>query len=198
MGRIFNDYGKLSVRQRPPGGSRRRFLRSALTAAPALIMVPCARPALAAAEPRTLALFNTHTGESLEVTYFVTGRYQDAALRELNTLLRDHRTGDVGVMDPSLFDYLTEVARRARAEPRFDVISGYRSPASNEMLRVRGGGVARNSLHLRGKAIDVRLRGVATDRVRQIALDLARGGVGYYPKSDFVHLDTGRVRSWRG
>lgn len=196
MGRIFNQYGKLQLSWR--GLSRRRMLESALVAAPALLTVPGARPPHAAAESREVALFNTHTGESLEVTFFAAGDYQDAALRRLDALLRDHRTGDVGVMDPALFDYLAAVARAARAEPRFEVISGYRSAKSNEMLRARGGGVARNSLHLRGKAIDVRLKGVATDRLYRTALDLALGGAGYYAKSDFVHLDTGRVRSWRG
>lgn len=195
MGRIFNQYGKLQLSWR--GLSRRRLLERALAAAP-LLAVPGARPAQAAAESREVALFNTHTGESLEVTFFAAGDYQDAALRRLDALLRDHRTGDVGVMDPALFDYLAAVARAARAEPRFEVISGYRSAKSNEMLRARGGGVARNSLHLRGKAIDVRLKGVATDRLYRTALDLALGGAGYYAKSDFVHLDTGRVRSWRG
>lgn len=198
MGKIFSDYGKLGSLKVPVALTRRRLLRSVVVAAPALIAARYSEPVMAAAESRTIALFNTHTGESLEVTYFAAGGYQDEALRRLNTFLRDHRTGDVGVMDPALFDYLTDVAQAAGADPSFEVISGYRSPASNEMLRAQGSGVARNSLHLQGKAIDVRLKGVGSDRLSEVALDLARGGVGYYARSDFVHLDIGRVRSWRG
>jgi uncharacterized protein YcbK (DUF882 family) len=120
------------------------------------------------------------------------------ALGQLNRLLRDHRTGEVGTIDPALFDVLCEVAGSCHADPVFEVISGFRSTASNEMLRTQGGGVARQSLHLKGMAIDVRLRGVACSHLRDVGLELARGGVGYYPKSDFVHLDTGRVRTWSG
>ena len=104
----------------------------------------------------------------------------------------------VGTIDPAVFDVLHSVAGTCHADPMFEVISGFRSAASNEMLREQGGGVARKSLHLKGMAIDVRLRGVACTHLRDVGLELARGGVGYYRKSDFVHLDTGRVRSWAG
>lgn len=178
--------------------TRRRLLKNALIAVPTIIAARYSEPVEAAAESRHVALFHTHTGESLELPYFAAGEYQRNALRRLNSFLRDHRTGDVGVMDPALFDYLNEVARATGVDPRFEVISGFRSAASNEMLRAQGGGVARDSMHLKGKAIDVRLKGVGSDRLSEAALELARGGVGYYGKSDFVHLDTGRVRSWRG
>ena len=187
----------------PPTGiapllTRRRLLKSALLAAPALVAARYAGRAEAAAESRRLALFNTHTGEFLELTYIADGAYLPGALRQLNHLLRDHRTGEVGVIDPALFDVLHRAAQAAHADPSFEVISGFRSTASNERLRTQGGGVARNSLHLKGMAIDVRLKGVACDRLTEIGLELTCGGVGYYPNSDFVHLDTGRVRSWRG
>ena len=178
--------------------TRRQLLKSALIAAPTLIASRYAAPVEAAAETRSLALINTHTGESLELAYYADGGYLSEALRQLNHVLRDHRTGEEGAIDPALFDLLHQVARTARAEPSFEVISGFRSASSNEMLRTQSGGVARNSLHIKGMAIDVRLTGVDCRRLTDVALELARGGVGYYPKSDFVHIDTGRVRSWRG
>lgn len=177
--------------------TRRRLLKNVWLAAPALVVARYSR-AQAAAESRRMALFNTHTGEALELTYFADGEYVSESLRQLNHVLRDHRTGEVGEIDRALFDVLHQVAQSAHADPSFEVISGFRSASSNEMLRAQGGGVSRQSLHLKGKAIDVRLKGVGCDRVTEIALDLARGGVGYYRRSDFVHLDTGRVRSWRG
>jgi uncharacterized protein YcbK (DUF882 family) len=148
---------------------------------------------------RSISFINTHTGEELTAVYFSANAYDAEALARIDNVLRDHRSGDVGRMDPPLFDYLCAVAASAGVEPRFEVISGFRSAASNELLRrTAGGGVAEKSLHLKGQAIDVRLRGVETARLRDLALALKRGGVGYYPKSDFVHLDTGRVRSWSG
>jgi uncharacterized protein YcbK (DUF882 family) len=179
--------------------TRRRLLKGALLAASALIAARYAGRAEAAMEPRRLALLNTHTGESLELDYFAGGGYLPAALSQLNHVLRDHRTNEEGSIDPALFDVLHEVAQTACADASFEVISGFRSASSNELLRAQGGGgVARNSLHLKGMAIDVRLRGVGCSRLKDVALQLARGGVGYYAKSDFVHLDTGRVRTWRG
>jgi uncharacterized protein YcbK (DUF882 family) len=101
-------------------------------------------------------------------------------------------------MDPQLFVLLVDLAASAGVEPHYDIISGYRSAQTNETLRNKGGGQAKNSQHIQGKAIDVRLKGVATLRLRDLARDLKRGGVGYYPKSDFVHVDTARVRYWEG
>jgi uncharacterized protein YcbK (DUF882 family) len=115
----------------------------------------------------------------------------------LNHFLRDHYTGEVGSMDPQLFDLLHRVRRALGSTAAFQVISGYRAPATNLRLRLtRGGGVARNSLHTEGRAIDVRLPGVALAELRDAALSLRAGGVGFYPREDFVHLDTGRVRHW--
>jgi uncharacterized protein YcbK (DUF882 family) len=187
------------LRVPPADLARRRLLKAALLAASGVIAARYAGRVEAATESRGLALFNTHTGESLEIDYFADGAYVPAALSQLNHVLRDHRTNEQGVIDPALFDVLHQVAQAAHADPSFEVISGFRSASSNELLRAQGsGGVARNSLHLKGMAIDVRLLGCGCERLSEIGLKLACGGVGYYPKSDFVHLDTGRVRSWRG
>ena len=194
---------------RPPGKPKGRLaLRLSLLTALALLLLgasmlrgqPASGPPVAGAAPqpgRSLTFTNTHTGETVTARYFA-GTYDPGALAEFNRVLRDHRTGEVGSMDPALFDYLYDVAARAGVDPHFEVISGFRSASSNEMLRRRSRGVAEKSQHLLGKAIDVRLRGVKTSRLRDLALELKRGGVGYYERSDFVHLDTGRVRRWAG
>jgi uncharacterized protein YcbK (DUF882 family) len=178
--------------------TRRRFLLRAAGVA-AFLLAPRASSAAprprGEARPRALAFANLHTGERLEVAYRERGEYLPNALSSLDRLLRDHRNGEVHPIDPALFDLLYDV-RQATGGSVFEVISGYRSPATNRMLRARGGGVAAKSLHLVGKAIDVRLRGVETPMLRRAALRLRRGGVGYYPGPDFVHLDTGRVRFW--
>jgi len=150
----------------------------------------------APAKPRRLRFLHTHTSEKLEVVYYENGAYLPDAMDELNFLLRDFRSGDVVDMDRNLLDLLVMVQQRLGSRGTFEIISAYRSPATNEMLRRQGGGVAKSSMHLLGKAIDVRLTDVDTRDLRRAGLDLARGGVGYYSKSDFVHLDTGRVRHW--
>lgn len=150
------------------------------------------------ARPRRLALYNLHTDESLEIEYHRDGVYVPRALDALELLLRDFRTGERHAMDPALFDVLHELAGKLGVDPEFKVISGYRSPATNAMLHERSSGVASRSMHLQGKAMDVRLAGVDCAVLATSGLALARGGVGYYRRSDFVHLDTGRVRSWRG
>ena len=172
--------------------SRRRFLRGAVGLA-GLLLLP--RTSRASLRPRALAFSQLHTGEKLEVVYAERGRYVPEALEHLDRLLRDHRTGEVHPIDPALFDLLYDL-REDTGGGVFEVISGFRSPATNEMLRARSGGIAQQSLHLQGKAIDVRLRGVESRLLRRAALRLRRGGVGYYPGPDFVHLDTGRVRFW--
>jgi uncharacterized protein YcbK (DUF882 family) len=145
-----------------------------------------------------LELHNTHTDETLKVTFRNATGFIPAALRQLEKLLGDHRSGAHHRMDSQLYVLLVDLAAVAGAEPRYEVISGYRSPRTNETLRGNGGGQAKNSQHIQGKAIDVRLKGVATARVRDLAVGLKRGGVGYYDKSDFVHIDTARVRYWEG
>lgn len=147
-------------------------------------------------EPRQLAFYHTHTGASLEVVYHRDGAYQDDALRDVAAFLSDFRNGEQHVIDPHLLDVLYEIKTRTGSRAPFQVISAYRSPATNEILRDRSSGVAKNSMHLSGKAIDVRLADVPLARLRDVALKLERGGVGFYPGSDFVHVDTGRVRRW--
>ena len=144
-----------------------------------------------------LRLYNTHTGERVDVVYRRGTAYDDRAVEALEACLRDHRTGDRHPVDPRLFDLLTSLAAAVgRPDGEFHVISGFRSPRTNEMLRQSRQGIARHSLHMEGQAIDVRLPGVTTASLRDTALDMARGGVGYYRASDFVHVDTGRVRRW--
>ncbi len=149
-----------------------------------------------AEDVRKLSFYHTHTSEELSVTYYVDGQYDVAALRELNHFLRDFRTGDEIEMDPGVFDLLFDIQQNSGSTGVYQVISAYRSPATNEMLRSRSGGVARNSQHLLGKAIDIRLTDLDTAELRDVALALQRGGVGYYGDSDFVHVDTGPVRRW--
>ena len=145
---------------------------------------------------RHLSFYHTHTKEELSVTYYSNGAYDDEALAELNHFLRDFRTRDVTEMDPAVFDILFDIQKDSGSTGVYQVISGYRSPATNEMLRSSSSGVAKNSQHLQGKAMDVRLTDLATIKLRDIAISLERGGVGYYRDSDFVHVDTGRVRQW--
>jgi len=173
---------------------RRRVLTAILGAA---ILVT--RPAPAQLVPgRRLVLVHTHTGEILDTVFATAEGYRPGELGRLDWLLRDFRTGDVLPLDPRLFDLLASLADAAGLEPRYQVISGYRTPATNAMLVATTDGVSSKSLHMEGKAIDVRLEGLALEKLRDLALAKAAGGVGYYPVSDFVHLDVGRVRSWSG
>ena len=150
-----------------------------------------------AEDSRSLSFVHTHNGKSLEVTYWSDGEYRHEALQHLRLFLADWRDGKQTDIDPGLFDLLYRIRQAIGGTGRFVVISAYRSPKTNEMLRQRSdGGVAEKSQHLLGKAIDVRLSGVDTRLLYETALALQAGGVGYYAKSDFVHVDTGRVRSW--
>jgi uncharacterized protein YcbK (DUF882 family) len=178
-----------------PGVSRRGFLGMGALACAALLS---ARPSVAALLPgeRRLSFFNTHTGETLRTVYSVGSEYEPQALRDIDRILRDHRTGEVKAMDPRLLDLLHALQGRLGATGPFHVISGYRSPATNAILRKTGGGVGGKSLHMAGKAIDIRLPGTGLSDLRRAARGLKAGGVGYYPSSDFVHVDTGRVRYW--
>ncbi len=151
---------------------------------------------LPAEDVRRLSFYHTHTSEELSLTYYADGQYVASALVELNQFLRDFRTGDVTEMDPGVFDILFEIQQASGSTGTFEVISAYRSPATNEVLRIKSDGVAKHSQHLLGTAIDVRLTDLDTAKLRDVALELKRGGVGYYQQSDFVHVDTGRVRQW--
>ncbi len=169
-----------------------------LPAAVAPLAAPIAQVGAASQAPRWLKLHNIHTQEKLEAVYFEKGEYVPDAVQALDKVLRDYRTGDVYSMHPELFDTLSTLAQKTGSKSHFQVISGYRSPKTNAMLHERSGQVAKRSLHMDGKAMDVYLEDVALDRLRGAALDLKRGGVGYYPVSNFVHLDVGPVRRWVG
>ncbi len=153
----------------------------------------------AAPEERHLTLFNTHTLETAAVVYKRGADFDAAALEALKKLLRDHRNGEMHDMDPRLYDQLFDLARAARCEPHYEIISGYRSPESNDKMSAKpGSGVAKKSLHMQGRAMDVRLKNCDTTKLRDLALAAKQGGVGYYQRSDFVHIDTGNFRTWVG
>ncbi len=178
--------------------SRRGLFAGALALGSAMMI---GTPALAAIPERRLAFRNVHTNDKVDARYFANGRFDPQGLAELNHGLRDWRTGDTTNMDPVLFNLLAEIRDRLGVAPQrsFDLISGYRSPQSNAALRARGGehtGVATKSQHMLGKASDIALPGVPLDRLRLAALSAQRGGVGFYPRDGFVHVDTGRVRTW--
>jgi uncharacterized protein YcbK (DUF882 family) len=174
--------------------SRRGFI-STMAAAASVLALPVPVQAAASA-PRALAFAHTHTGEQLVVEYFASGRYRPDALSEVNRFLRDFRTGEVHAIDPALLDFLHQLRRLTGFTGKFDVISGYRSPHTNASLRSKSGGVAARSLHMDGRAIDIRAPGLKLATLRDAALEARLGGVGFYPASDFVHIDTGRVRRW--
>jgi uncharacterized protein YcbK (DUF882 family) len=145
---------------------------------------------------RSLSFYNTHTGEELEVAYWSHGRYRKRALADIDRILRDHRTGDVKAIDIRLLDLVHALGQALDARGPFHVISGYRSPKTNALLRTKGNGVASRSLHLQGKAVDIRLPGCDLAVLRRAAQELRGGGVGYYPEPDFLHIDVGRLRYW--
>ena len=180
--------------------SRRGFLAAGLALLPALMLRPerlLAIDGRGGPRFRALNFLHTHTGEKLAVEYFAGGSYLSDALNEVNHFLRDFRTNDVHPIDPALLDILHGLRDVTGSTRPFQVISGYRSPRTNAMLRRQGhGGVASGSLHMQGKAIDIRLADVPLGKLRDAALGLRKGGVGYYPAPDFVHVDTGRVRRW--
>ena len=174
--------------------SRRAFVRTLAVVAP--VCVAPRRVLAHRTAARALRFAHTHTGEKLAVGYFSDGTYLPDALATINHFLRDFRTGDVHAIDADLLDLIHSVAELTETRQPFQVISGFRSPATNEMLRHQSEGVAAGSLHMKGQAIDIRLADVPLDKLRQAALEVRRGGVGYYRASDFVHVDTGRVRTW--
>lgn len=166
---------------------------------PALaLLVATTASAVPRPAPRRLAFYNTHTGESLDVVYWSDGRYLPQSLDQIARVLRDHRTNEEKAIDPRLLDLLVELRTRLDTKHPFHVISSYRTPESNEYLRglSRTSGVAKMSQHTLGRAIDVRIPGLEIETIRDTALSMRRGGVGYYPASDFVHVDVGRVRKW--
>ncbi len=148
------------------------------------------------ATDRTIAFHNLHTGENLKTTYWAEGRYIVSSLKDIDFVLRDFRTGEVAEIDPGLLDLLHVLRGSMESNEPFHIISGYRSPKTNSELAQASNGVAKKSLHMRGMAADVRLPGRALSDLKNAAASLKLGGVGYYPKSDFIHVDVGRVRYW--
>jgi uncharacterized protein YcbK (DUF882 family) len=177
--------------------SRRRFLSLSAGAAAGLFVAPShANVGLSRHGERILQFRHLHTGEALTRTYWADGVYLDDQLADINRLLRDHRTGDIHPIDPQLLDLLHRLQHKTGSRKPFEIISAYRSPKTNAALRKNSSGVAKKSLHMQGRAIDVRIPGTDLAKLRKAALALKGGGVGYYPKSNFLHLDTGRVRHW--
>jgi uncharacterized protein YcbK (DUF882 family) len=174
--------------------SRRSFLTSlgATTVAAAL-------PSIAyAGFQRTLSFVHTHTGEKLSATYFSDGQYQPTALARVAFVLRDFRSGDVHQIDPMLLDALHDLQLLSQHDKPYEIISAFRSVKTNKSLRNNSKGVAEHSMHIHGKAVDIRVAGISTKKLRDLAVSMNRGGVGYYPGSNFLHVDTGRLRTWQG
>jgi len=177
---------------------RRELLTFGAAAGLAAIAGPAWTRQLDVWEPRRAILDNLHTGEKFNEVYFANGSYLPDALAEATRVMRDWRTGEERFIDPALFDALHAIRGKLETRAQFQIISGYRSPKTNAMLHGRSKGVATNSQHTVGKAIDVRVPGVELAHLNGAALAVGAGGVGFYPVSNFVHVDTGRVRQWRG
>lgn len=179
------------------GVSRRNFLTRVGIAAAGTLLLPSAEVfAKSLSRERRLTLHNMHTDEELSIVCCPQQNYDRRLLSRFNHFLRDHRTDDVHPMDPALIDLLYAVSVLTRSQGEFKIISGYRTPETNQMLRKMSHGVAEHSLHMEGRAIDLRMDDVSSRTIQKTALALQQGGVGYYRSADFVHLDTGTVRSW--
>jgi uncharacterized protein YcbK (DUF882 family) len=175
---------------------RRSFLKSSVVLASAIGMPALAKAAQPAPAERTLRLYNTHTGESLRSVFWAEGQFIPDALKDINKLLRDHRNDKIAEMDPKLIVLLNDVSDKFGDNQVLHIISGYRSPESNAKLAAASDGVAKHSMHMDGKAIDIRMPGKNLAQLHKAAMSMKAGGVGYYPDSQFVHMDTGRVRYW--
>ena len=178
--------------------SRRYFIKAGSIAAGALFIPKAlfARIHSPCPSGKSLSFYSIHTAESLDVCYFKNGQYDQQALDAINRLLRDHRTGEVKPIDTRLLEILYVVKRIIKPNSPFNVISGYRSASTNAMLYRTTTGVNKNSLHMKGRAIDIRIPGFKTSRLKETAVQIHAGGVGYYPKSNFIHVDTGPFRTW--
>jgi uncharacterized protein YcbK (DUF882 family) len=177
---------------------RRSLVRLAGLAAIGMAFAPGAALAMLSApnSPRRLKFFNLHTGERLDAVYFENGRYVGHALAEINYILRDFRQNAVKPIHPALLDLVVAIRHRLGTDAEIAVISGYRTPQTNAMLAAESDGVAHHSLHMDGMAMDYRVPGRTLEQLRRAAVSMRGGGVGYYPRSDFVHVDVGRVRYW--
>ena len=174
--------------------TRRQLLRMG-----GVVIASSACPSLAWSHhaSRSLNLHNALTRENLQLEYWVDGEFAPEALKELNHFLRDPHNGNVTEIDPKLYHLIYDIANRLKATGIINIMSGYRSPVTNDRLRRRNAAAAKGSFHVKGKAVDIRIPGYSTNAVRRVAVGLNQGGVGYYPRSRYVHIDTGPVRSWR-
>jgi uncharacterized protein YcbK (DUF882 family) len=176
---------------------RRAFLQSSLLLAASSLSIPVlAKTTQPAAGERVLRLYNTHTGEKLNTTFWAEGAFIPDAMKDINKVLRDHRSNKIAQIDPALLLLLTQLNDKLDNNRELHIISGYRSPESNAKLQAASNGVARHSLHMDAKAIDIRIPGRDLKMLHKAAMSLRGGGVGYYADSQFVHMDTGRVRYW--
>lgn len=182
-------------KQVPRACTRRNFLRAGTGIAASLLLLPLPLQAKSRHE-RKLSFHNTHTGENTTAVYWAEGDYLVDGKQDIDAILRDHRTGEVYPIDTDLLDLLYLLQAQVHSKHTFEIISGYRSPATNAALRKKSTGVAKRSYHMQGKAIDVRLSGCDLENLHQAALALQTGGVGYYPGSGFIHVDVGPYRSW--
>lgn len=178
---------------------RRSFLSTSVKAS--LLLASSGLPligkaSVAAPAERKLSLYNTHTGESVNRVFWAEGQFVPDALQDINKVLRDHRNNAIAPIDPQLLLLLDQVNAKMGSANTLHIISGYRSPESNALLNETTTGVAKHSMHMDGKAIDIRMPGRNLAQLRKAAMSLRGGGVGYYPDSQFVHMDTGRLRSW--
>ncbi len=173
------------------GNLSRRAVLGGLLAAPFII-----RPAEAASRARGLAMRHLHTHETIAATYWRNGKYDKGAWKELNHFLRDWRTDDMVRIDLGTLDIIHDICDKLGANGKAEILSGYRSPKTNAMLRQNSGGVAKKSYHLKGQAVDFRIPGQNLHKVHRAALSLKSGGVGLYTRSNFIHIDTGPVRNW--
>ncbi len=181
---------------RPPMLRRRELLRFGACATALLLPLPALARTAPRESERTLRLYNLHTGERLNSTYWAAGRYLPEAQTDIDLILRDHYTDEVTAIDPGLLDLLYRIQSGLGAAQGLDVVCGYRSPATNAELVREGRVHARNSYHISGQALDFRVPGRDLRQVRKLAMNLSGGGVGYYPRSHFIHVDVGPVRHW--
>ncbi len=175
--------------------SRRRLLGAAAAVTAVGLVKPAAAVSFA---PRSVSLYNVHTGEWLRTVYWADGHYIREAVRDINWILRDHDSGEIRPMNAGVLDVLGMLRDRLDTPDPFLVVCGYRSPATNRRLYLQGNGVAKHSYHIKGMAVDLRSEGRSLSQLRNAALSLRSGGVGYYPRADFVHVDCGPVRHWLG
>jgi len=175
--------------------TRRSFIKGSLQLASGIALAGPIEGIAALARPHRMSFYHTHTGERLSIDYSCEG-CTPSSLKKLNRFLRDFRTEEIHPIDPGLLHIIYGLQKKTGNKGVIEIVSGYRSPLTNKLLRKKSNGVASKSLHLKGKALDLRFAGFSTRKLRDIAISLQKGGVGYYGKSDFIHIDTGRVRTW--